>query len=137
MRLAGLPTSPSLPTLPPEARRPVTREFLRHWLRDRDYVDVYRRWALDLEESLDLRSWARGTGGRPQALRVLVKDRWQGFLNQLRDLKNDEDALLAYLRVQRALTVADDQCHAWRASRLAGAPDGSGPGPTEPLRSRL
>jgi len=87
--------------LPSEPKRPFLREFLRHWMRDRDHLESYRRWALELEKFLDLRDWAKLQKGNPQALRSLAKDRWARFLEGLRAQGQNENALKSYLREYR------------------------------------
>ncbi|MDQ3831132.1 MAG: hypothetical protein M3361_17915 [Candidatus Tectomicrobia bacterium] len=93
--------------LPPRPRQPALGELLRHWMRDRDHFETYRRWALDLEQGLDLREWARSHTGRPQALLSVAKDRWTRFLQGLHDQGTREAELRDYLNKQRECVVEE------------------------------
>ncbi len=81
---------PFLSKLPPVERRERQLKFLRRWMRDAEYLPKYREWALAVEPSIDLVTWARGRDGRPQALRALVRDRWAAFLAGLQDAGPDD-----------------------------------------------
>ena len=93
--------------LPPRSRQLVLGELLRHWMRDRDHFETYRRWALDLEQGLDLREWASSHTGRPQALLSVAKDRWTRFLSGLREIGTHETELRDYLNKQREYVVEE------------------------------
>jgi hypothetical protein len=70
-------------------------------MRDRDHFETYRRWALDLDQSLDLRAWARLKTGRPQALLSLARNRWSQFIQGLHERGTNEADILAYLKDHR------------------------------------
>lgn len=88
--------------LPSPPRREALRELLRRWMSHRDHLETYRRWALELERTIDLVAWARTKEGHPQALRSLVKDRWDRFLEGLRGQGASEEALQRYLQAHKA-----------------------------------
>jgi len=100
---------PFLSRLPSVERRERQLEFLRRWMRDAQYLPKYREWALAVEPSIDLVTWARGRVGWPQSLRALVRDRWAAFLAGLQDAGPDEAGQLWYLQEHKIALVEESK----------------------------
>lgn len=88
--------------VPAGAHRGELLAFLKRWMKDHDYRDAYRDWALRIEPAMDMRSWASDKAGRPQALRGCARERWDRFLHGLIDLGTNDDAIGGYLAEKRA-----------------------------------
>jgi PglZ domain len=100
---------PFLSRLPSVERRERQLEFLRRWMRDAEYLPKYREWALAVEPSIDLVTWARDRDGWPQSLRALVRDRWAAFLAGLQDAGPDEAGQLWYLQEHKIALVEESK----------------------------
>ena len=100
---------PFLSKLPPVERRERQLKFLRRWMRNAEYLPKYREWALAVEPSIDLVSWARGRDGQPQSLRALVRDRWATFLAGLQDAGPDEAMQQLYLQQEKTRLVEESK----------------------------
>lgn len=105
---------PLLSELPEQKYRPATRKFLAHWQRDRDYLDTYRRWALNVDAKIDLRAWAEDKPGYPHALRSLAMERWKKYLQGLKKVDQSENELRSYLIEKKG--IAEEEFKGFWAS---------------------
>ena len=67
---------PFVNRLPPAPLRTQHVQFLQRWLRDAKSRPAWDRWIAEVEEKLDLSSWAGGLAGLSFAFPHLVKLRW-------------------------------------------------------------
>lgn len=93
--------------LPPEPRRLALAELLRRWMQHRDHFESFRRWSGAVESAIDLRAWARGRQGRPQALRSLAGHRWKAFRDDLLAQGSSETALQLFFQKHREDAVEE------------------------------
>lgn len=69
--------------LPPAALRPAHVQFLQRWLRDAEHRPVWDRWISEVEESINLRTWASGREGFAFGFPHLVQMRWDTTVAEL------------------------------------------------------
>lgn len=111
----GNPTDyPLAAELPKPKHRLATRKLMAHWQRDRDHLETYRRWALNIEKKIDLRAWAEDKAGASHALRSLAAERWSKYLRGLKQVAQSGSELRSYLIENRKL--AEEEVNGFWAS---------------------
>lgn len=70
------PDFPFVDRLPPAPLRQQHVQFLQRWLRDAESRPAWDRWIAEVEQRIDLSSWATGREGLSFAFPHLVKLRW-------------------------------------------------------------
>ena len=98
---------PFLTKLPPAARHTTLTALLQRWMSHREHSAAYRCWALDIDQSVDVRAWAAGKAGQPQSLLSLARQRWQGFYHGLQAVVSSESAQRQYLVDNEQLAASE------------------------------
>ncbi len=93
--------------LPDPSLRKGLKKFFKQWRRDRDHIETYQRWALEIEDHLDCREWARSKPGHPDALRNLAIDRWLQFLQTGQAAGSSESELRRYITENKDLAAVE------------------------------
>jgi len=93
--------------LPDPSLRKGLKKFFKQWRRDRDHIETYQRWALEIEDHLDCREWARSKSGYPDALRNLAMDRWLQFLQAGQAAGSSESELRRYITENKDLAAVE------------------------------
>ena len=71
--------------LPPLALRTHYTELLQRWLRDSEGRSAWDHWIREVEKEIDLGAWAKGRDGFSYAFPHIVRRRWEGLLESLRE----------------------------------------------------